>query len=218
MMDVTVLYGDPELPDSEKADRRFTREDREAIRRMKAALSACSELNVRYLERHTDLFSRLQSDPPSFVLNFCDTGYRNDPRKELHVPALLEMMDVPYSGAGPACLGLCYDKSTVRAVAQTHGAPVPGEIFIGADVEAIPLPDRYPAFVKPATGDGSVGITTDSVVHSAVEACNYVEHLRQTLPGRDVLVQEYLQGPEYTIELVGNPGHGLEALPPLEVD
>jgi D-alanine-D-alanine ligase len=217
-MDVTVLHGDPDLPDSEKADRRFSREDREAIRRMKDALSALPGLTVHYLEHHAELLPRLHADPPAFVLNFCDTGYRNDPRKELHVPAVLEMTDVPYSGAGPACLGLCYDKGAVRALAQTHGVPVPDETFVGADAETLPLPDRYPAFVKPATGDGSVGITAASVVHSAEEARAYVEHLRRTVPGRDVLVQEYLQGPEYTVGLVGNPGHGLEALPPLAVD
>jgi D-alanine-D-alanine ligase len=217
-MDVTVLYGDPALPDSEKVDRRFTREDRAAIERMKAALAALPALQVEHLEHHADLLPRLLDDPPAFVLNFCDTGYRNDPRKELHVPAVLEMVDVPYSGAGPACLGLCYDKCTVRAIAQTHGLPVPAETFVGADAETVPLPDRYPAFVKPATGDGSVGITADSVVHSATETRDYVDHLRREMPTRDVLIQEYLQGPEYTVGLVGNPEQELKALPPLAVD
>jgi D-alanine-D-alanine ligase len=217
-MDLTVLYGDLTLPDPAKPDRRFTREDREAVERMKDALASLPGLTVEYVERHADLLPRLQSDPPRFVLNFCDTGYRNEPRHELHVPALLEMTDVPYSGAGPSCLGLCYDKGAVRAIAQAHGVPVPAETFVGGDAEAITLPDRYPALVKPCTGDGSVGITADSVVHSEQDARAYVERLRRELPGRDVLVQQYLQGAEYTVGLVGNPEGGFTVLPPLEVD
>ena len=217
-MHVTVLHGDLSLPDSGKIDRRFTREDREAVERMTTALRSLPDLTVEVLERHEMLLPRLQADPPSFVVNFCDTGYRNEPRHELHVPAALEMTDVPYSGSGPTCLGLCYDKSAVRAIAQAHGVPVPAEHFIEAGTDPLSLPDSYPALVKPCTGDGSVGITADSVVHDADEARAYVERLRVELPGRDILVQEYLQGPEYTIGLVGNPGQTLEALPPLAVD
>ncbi len=51
--------------------------------------------------------------------SICATkGWNNDPFKELHVPALLEVLGLPYTGAGPAALAACYDKGLVRAVAQ----------------------------------------------------------------------------------------------------
>lgn len=217
-MNLTVLYGDLTLPDSAKPDRHFTREDRDAIQQMKDALASLPAITVEYVDRHADLLPRVQTDPPRFVLNFCDTGYRNEPRHELHVPALLEMTDVSYSGAGPSCLGLCYDKGAVRAIAQAHDVPVPAETFVGGDADTISLPDRYPALVKPCTGDGSVGITRDSVVHCQQDARAYVERLRRELAGRDILVQQYLQGTEYTVGLVGNHESGLRVLPPLEID
>jgi D-alanine-D-alanine ligase len=128
------------------------------------------------------------------------------------------MADVPYSGSGPTCLGLCYDKAAVRAIAAAHDVPVPAEQFVGPEMTEPPLPDRYPALIKPCTGDGSVGITAESVVETPAEAEGYMAHLRDTFPGRALLVQPFLTGAEYTVGLIGNPDAGYDALPPLVVD
>lgn len=125
-LDVTVIYGDLTQDGLNRPTPQFTAEDVEAVERMKEALASLDNVTPAYLERHAQLFPRLLNDPPSFVLNFCDTGYRNDPTHELHVPAALEMADVPYSGSGPTCLGLCYDKAAVRAIAAARDVPVHG--------------------------------------------------------------------------------------------
>jgi D-alanine-D-alanine ligase len=237
--DVAVLLGDPRLPDPVKRTGLFAEEDFEAFVRMKAALAEVAErrgFRVRYLEDHGTLLADLAGDPPSFVLNFCDTGFRNDAARELHLPAYLELLGIPYSGAGPVCLGLCYDKALVRSLALTLGIPVPEELAVGPagdprtalDGALDRWGDRFPALVKPSVGDGSVGITKDAVVRSRGEARTYLEGLRRTLPGRVLLIQEYLEGAEYGIGLIGNPssapnteqgaGDGLTALPPMEVD
>ena len=152
------------------------------------------------------------------MVNFCDTGFRNVATQELHVPALLEMLGVPYSGASPACMAICYDKQIVRLVAAAQGIPVPREVCLGRDQTLPERSDLYPALIKPNQGDGSVGITKDAVVRSREEAERYLAWLRRELPGRAMLVQEYLPGPEYGVGLIGNPGSQLEALPALEVD
>jgi D-alanine-D-alanine ligase len=151
------------------------------------------------------------------VVNFCDTGWRNVAAQELHVPALLEMQGVPYSGAPPACMVLCYDKQIVRLLAQAQSVPVPREVYVAADGPPDLPADLYPALIKPNQADGSIGIRQDAVVRSPAEAAAYVAWLRDELPGRALLVQEYLPGPEYGIGLIGNPGE-LVVLPPLEVD
>ena len=115
---------------------------------------------------------------------------------------------MPYTGAGPTCLGMCYDKSLVRAVAVAHGVPVPRETYFDMSQQTGEIPSMFPALIKPNRADGSVGITAASVVNSAEEALAYLNHLRKTLPGRDALVQEYLTGTEYSMGLVGNPGLG----------
>src|SRR3546814_17372208 len=63
-----------------------------------------------------------------------------------------------------------------------------------------------------------IGITSEAVVHTPGEAVRYLTRLREMLPGRPILIQEYLTGTEYSVGIVGNPGQGYHVLPLLEVD
>jgi D-alanine-D-alanine ligase len=215
---ICVLTGDPRLPDPTKREHRYNEEDFATDRAMREAFASLPGCAFEFVNDHEHLFERFAAERPDLVINFCDTGLRNVAAQELHVPALLEMMGVPYSGASPACMALCYDKQIVRLVAGALDVPVPREICLEPD-QALPAAvDLYPALIKPNQGDGSVGITKDAVARSAAEAERYVAWLRRELPGRAILVQEYLPGPEYGVGLIGNPGSELEALPVLEVD
>lgn len=215
---VTVLLGDPHLPDSVKRDGMFNTEDLDTIDRLKRALGELTEYEFKYLDNHASLVTEIRKNPPRFVLNLCDEGYNNDAFMELHVPALLEMADVPYSGAAPPCLGLCYNKAIVRSIAQTLDIPVPAETYFDPNDSSASLPSAFPALVKPNYGDSSIGITVDSVVHTSAQLLGYLDRLGRELPGRAVLVQEYLTGAEYSVGIIGNPGLSNRVLPLLEVD
>lgn len=215
---VTVLLGDPSLPDSVKRGGQFNAEDLETVSRLRKALSELAEYSFDYIDRHEGLFAQLSAQPPAFVLNLCDEGYRNDAFKELHVPAMLEMLGVPYSGAGPGALGLCYDKSLVAAIARSLDVPVPDETFVDPADRGATLPALFPALVKPATGDSSIGIDQHAVVADAESLIARMHQLGQLFPGVPLLVQEFLTGTEYTVGVVGNPGLGHDVLPILEVD
>ncbi len=213
---ITVLLGDPRLPDSSKPGGRFTDDDRDQVRRLKSALAELEEFDFEFVDEHATLLDFLHRHPPEFVLNFCDTGFRNNASLEAHLPACLEMLGIPYSGNGPVALGLCYDKGLVRAAAQSVAVPVPSEVLLQSHD---PLPGiEFPAFIKPNRGDGSVGITTRSLVQDRHDAAAYIEELRDTLPGCSIVVQEFLPGDEYGVGLIGNPGDGFTPLPLLEVD
>ena len=217
-LNICVLTGDPRLPDPTKRDHRYNEEDFATHRAMREAFESLRGFRFEFLDDHAALLERFAHDPPDLVVNFCDTGLRNVATQELHVPALLEMLGVPYTGASPACMAICYDKQIVRLVAAALGVPVPREICLGPDQPLPEDPGLYPALIKPNQGDGSVGITKDAVVGSRAEADRYLAWLRRELPARAILVQEYLPGPEYGVGLIGNPDRRLEALPPLEVD
>lgn len=217
-IDVTVLMGDPRLPDAVKRNGTFNAEDFDTIRKLKDALSELPAYKVRYLDNHATLERDLAELKTDLVLNLCDEGFNNDPAKELHVPALLELRGLPYTGAGPSALAACYDKGLVRAVAQSLDVPVPLETYVRPGDQGATLPSVFPALLKPNTGDSSQGITKDAVVTSTRSLIDYLERLRTEFPRRGVLVQEFLTGPEYSVALVGNPDQGLRALPILEVD
>lgn len=217
---VTVLTGDPHLPDTAKPGQRFNPEDLDTIARMKAALAALGHYDLNFIDRHHDLPARLVDDPPEFVLNLCDTGFRNRASQELHVAALLEILEIPHSGAAPSSMVLTTDKALVRALAQSLGVPVPEEAYFPTSQAAKEAAETlaYPALIKPNRTDGSLGITKDAVVDDAEAARDYLDMLAGLLPGRDILVQEFLSGAEYGMVLIGNPDEGFYVPPPLTVD
>jgi D-alanine-D-alanine ligase len=212
---ITVLLGDPGLPDASKHEARYNAEDVANVGKMTAAIESVG-YEVATLCDHATIMERLAAERPEFVLNFCDTGFRNVATLEWHLACYLEMLGIPYSGAGPAAMAICYDKGLVRAVAAGEGIAVPAEAYFDSPAEA--AVGRFPALIKPNRADGSVGITKDAVVRDAAAARRYLDFLANELPGRAVLVQEYLPGPEYGIGVIGNPATGLRVLPPLEVD
>jgi D-alanine-D-alanine ligase len=218
MLKICVLTGDPRLPDPTKRGQRYNEEDDATHAAMRAVLKGLNRFALEFFDDHRRLLDRFAGDPPDLVLNLCDTGFRNVATQELHIPALLEMLGIPYSGATPACMAVCYDKQIVRLVAEALGVPVPRETYLPRGASLQPAEIALPALIKPNQADGSVGITKDAVVRSRAEAEAYLAWLHRELPGRAVLVQEYLPGPEYGVGLIGNPDDGLTALPALEVD
>ncbi len=215
--EVTVIMGDPRMPDKVKKDGVFNEEDLATIQRLKDSLNQLKQFKFRYYDNHGQLQRHWMSQPPEFVLNLCDEGFKNVATMELHVTALMDMLNIPYSGAGPTCLGLCYNKSWIRAIAADIDVPVPDETYFDPSDQAAALPSIFPALIKPNMGDSSVGITKDAVVHNAEQLIAYIKQLSELFPGAPLLVQEYLQGKEYSVGLIGNPGY-LRALPLLEVD
>jgi D-alanine-D-alanine ligase len=182
------------------------------------ALGDKSRYTFDYLVDHSDLAVALASLRPRLVFNLCDQGFKNDPRKELHIPALCEVLGVPYTGAPPACLVLAFDKVVASAVARSVGVDVPRETLLheGDLVEVLDVP--FPLLVKPNFADGSFGIFRDSVVRNSRELVAYVERVRPYNLG-PLLLQEYLPGTEYCVVAIGNPDCGnFRVLPILEKD
>ena len=185
--------------------------------RLQSALATIESYSFYYIDDHDELIQRLEYERPHLVFNLCDEGFHNRPDMELHIPALLEMRGMAYTGAPPSCLAVCYDKSLVRGLAQALSIPVPGEIRLLPD-QAAPASLAYPLFVKPARGDGSFGIGSWSVAADRHALLAAIDRLRRQHAVRDIVVQEFLEGREYTVGIIGNVESGLTVLPIIEVD
>ncbi len=218
MFDVAVLLGDPRLPYGYNPSNRFEQQDYDAVRSMQDALETLEGFRFRFLDDHGCLWRTLMDGPSALVLNFCNTGYRNNPARQHHVSALLEMLELPYAGAGPESIVLCHHKFLVYALAKDLGIPVPRQVLTRTGHPAACDRASYPAFIKPNGGDGSFGVDTNSVVHDVEEAKRRLVELEAIMPGQEVLIQEYLPGPEYSVGVIGNPQTGYTVLPPLEID
>jgi D-alanine-D-alanine ligase len=218
---VTVLFGDPRKPDALKPLCVFDDDDFYTIDQLKDALRELDGYRYTYLNNHDTLFNDLVKlgTKTDFVMNLCDEGYNNDPRKELHVPALLETLNIPYTGGGPQCLAFCYDKSLVRGIAKEMEIPVPEAFFIKPEDSTFELPFAFPVIVKPNFGDSSFGITQRSVAYSIEQLVNAISEIREKFGyEKPVLVEEFLTGTDFTVGIIGNPPESYTVLPIIQED
>jgi D-alanine-D-alanine ligase len=218
---IAVIFGDPKKPDVLKPSNIFDDDDFYTINKAKVALNELEGYTFYYLDNHNTLMQDLQDlqTKINYVLNFCDEGYFNEARKELHIPALLEILKISYTGSGPQCLAFCYDKSLVRGIAKELQIAVPEAIYIRPDEKIIDLPLYFPAIVKPNFGDSSFGITQKSVVHNGEELLSAVAEIRDKFGyDKPIIIEQFLIGKDLTIGIIGNPPDNYIILPILEED
>ncbi|MEN2975014.1 MAG: D-alanine--D-alanine ligase, partial [Candidatus Caldarchaeales archaeon] len=215
------LLGDPSKHDPLKPGGVFDEDDIYTINRLIQALNELKEYEFIYLMNHDTLLHDLIKirNRIDLVFNLCDEGFYNDPRKELHIPALLETLGIPYTGAGPRCLAYCYDKSLVRGIAKEMGIPVSRAVFLKTDDLTIQIPFDFPAIVKPNFGDSSFGITSRSVVYNEEQLLNAISELRGKFNySGPILIEEFLVGKDLTLGIIGNPPEDYMVLPITEED
>lgn len=218
---VTVVFGDPHLKDEIKPDCVFDEDDYDTINRLKEVLKHLKGYRFTILDNHQTLIADLERlrGKVDYVFNLCDEGFQNDPKKELHVPALLDILGIPYTGSAPQCLAFCYDKSLVRGVAREMHIPVPEAVFVRGENIACDMPFRLPAIVKPNSGDSSFGITEKNVAYSFEDLTRAISSIRARFGfEKPILVEEFLTGPDLSVGIIGNPPESYTVLPIIEED
>ena len=218
---VVVLLGDPRKSDPLKPQSVFDDDDFYTIDQMKDALRNLGEYSFKYLDNH-DTFIHDLSDLKGkidLVFNLCDEGYNNNPRLELHVPSLLESLNIPFTGAGPQCLAICYDKSLTRGLAKEMEIPVPEAFIIKPEDTIMEIPFGFPVIVKPNFGDSSFGITQRSIAYNVNELENAIKEIKDKFGyGKPILVEEFLTGADISVGIIGNPPESYSVLPVIEED
>jgi D-alanine-D-alanine ligase len=218
---VAVLLGDPQKTDTLKPSSVFDDDDFYTIDQMKSVLSRLPMYKFTYFNNHDSLINDLVKNRAKidFIFNLCDEGFNNMASKELHVPALLEMLNIPYTGAGPQCLAHCYDKSLVRGIANEMGIMVPLAFFIKAEDNVFDLSFPFPVLVKPNFGDSSLGITQKSVAYNIEDLVNAIQRIRDQIGfDKPILVEEFLEGADLSVGIIGNPPESYTILPIIEED
>ncbi len=150
-----------------------------------------------------ELLERLLRDPPDFVFNFAE-GHGIGRCREARVPAVLEMLGIPYTGSDPLTLAVTLDKDCAKRLVQSAGVPVPRWTVLEPDHDPTALPRLpYTAIVKPAWEGSSKGIRGKCVVDRVDELVEAVTTLRRD-HRQPILVEEYIAGEELTVGIVGN--------------
>ncbi len=218
---VVVVLGDPKKNDIIKPDTVFDEDDFNTIDQLKIALATLTDYKFTYVNNHDTLIQSLmkQKTQIDYVFNLCDEGFNNEPRFELHVPALLEMLNVPYSGSNPQCLSYCYDKSLIRGIAKEMGIPVAEAFYIKPEDNVFEMNIEFPVIAKPNFGDSSFGITQKSVAYTREDLDSAIIKTRNKFGyDKPLLVEEFLPGKDLTIGIIGNPPDSYQVLPIIEED
>ena len=185
-----------------------------------------------FLEGNLSLIEELPKLKPDLCFNICE-GHWGDSR-ESHVPALLEMLRIPYTGSGVLTLALTLDKPMTKRVLAYHGLLTPEFQVFEREDEPLDPRMRFPMFVKPSREGTGIGVNRQSIVRDEAELRGQLR--RQLARYRQpILVEQFIRGREVTVGVIGNlvapvarrvPEDenaervlkGLRFLPPLEVN
>ncbi len=158
------------------------------------------------IEQTPDIIKNLIKEKPDFVFNIAE-GINSGRARESQVPAVLESLNIPYSGSDPIALGIALDKYLTNIILKYAGVPVPFA-FIIKDKGTLPcykniFRNKKKFIVKPRWEGSSKGIFSDSVV------CDF-EKLKEKFfyivskYKQPALVEEFLQKDEITVGVCGN--------------
>ncbi len=160
------------------------------------------------------LINELTAEAPELVFNLAES-FRGKSALESNVAALLNLIDLRYTGSSPAGLILAGDKTLTKKVLAFHGilsakfaTVYRGQVDWAGDI-------AFPLLVKPPQEDASLGITQKSIVNNVKELLDVMGGTQQEYQS-PVLVEEFIDGREFYVGVLGNSK--VEALPIIELD
>jgi D-alanine-D-alanine ligase len=174
--------------------------------------------NVRVLKGNMHIIDSLQQfmpkvmsgELPGMVFNMA-YGIQGQSRYT-HIPAMLEMVGIPYIGSGPDGHTIALDKVLSKMLFQRNDLPTPSFwIFSKPDEDCSTI--SYPVIVKPKMEAVSFGL---SVVTNETDLKSAIDFIIKEY-NQQALVESFIPGREFAVGLIGN-GANLEVLPIVEID
>lgn len=131
--------------------------------------------------------------------------------RQVHLPAVLDLLGIPFTGSGTTANALCINKTLTKLIMKACGISTPEFFSVRPGETADNLPFS-PAIVKPVKEGGAKGIWEDSVVESVDDMQKAVSRIHERFE-QAALVERFIEGREFTVGIVGN-----EVLPIMEID
>jgi len=167
---------------------------------------------VVHLEATQDLPRVLAEADVDLIFNIAEgVEGRN---REAQVPALCELLGIPYTGSDSATLAIALDKALCKKVLLQHDILTPAYQVMDTGRERLSSDLKFPLIVKPNAEGSSKGIGSASVVDNEEELRATVARIID-LYRQPALVEEYIKGREFTVGLLGDKRP--RVLPPMEI-
>lgn len=156
-------------------------------------------------------FNDLKRSDVDLVFNVCER-INDSSLLEPHAASILDVLEIPYTGSNPFTLSLCMDKIRVKKLLSYHKIPTPEWDYVYSLEDRIRGDLKYPLIVKPANTDNSIGITNNSVVVDKDHLNKQLKYVVEELK-RPALIEEYIEGDEYDVSILGSEEEDLRVLP-----
>lgn len=162
--------------------------------------------SVSLFEQNYGLEDKLRRNRPDFIINLAE-GLGKSRSRESQAPAILESLDIPYSGSDALALGISLDKYLTRSVLAAAEIPIPQGFMVKNLKEVDALKDIFTQnklfIVKPRWEGSSKGIFLNSLVDNFVDLRVRVNYILVNY-SQPALVEEFLDNDEITVGVSGN--------------
>jgi len=128
------------------------------------------------------------------------------------LPTFFEAFNIPYVGSDTNASMLAKDKIKFKKLLTYHTIPTPDWDYVYSLDDEVDEELEFPLIVKPAVFDSSIGITNESVVHNKKELKAQIKKMLTEIKS-PALIEEYIEGDEYRVSIIGNSESDLQILP-----
>jgi D-alanine-D-alanine ligase len=168
-----------------------------------------------FVEADQNFAENIKKAKVDLVFNRAE-GLQGDSR-ESHVPAILEMLKIPYVGSNVLTTAICLNKAWTKKVLLYHDISTPRFFVCQNFQEAKAINDGFPYLLKPNEEGSSIGITEENVVHNRAELEAKLGKILMQYE-QPILVEQFIKGREFSTGLLGRPKQEPEVLSILEID
>ena len=175
-------------------------DDEETVNAIASALRR-GGCRVTKIEADENAYRKLRREMPDIVFNIAE-GLHGESR-ESHIPTILEMLGIPYTGSGPLTLAIALNKAVTHQILEANLIPHPYfQVFKRAD-ERIDPKLRLPAIVKPLSEGSSKGVRNNSMSRDEESLRRQALWVIKTYD-QPAIAEEFMPGREFTVGLIGN--------------
>ncbi|MFX1482213.1 MAG: ATP-grasp domain-containing protein [Promethearchaeota archaeon] len=168
-----------------------------------------------FIEADENILETLKATKPDIVFNRSE-GVRGESR-ESHIPAILEMIGIPYVGANVLSSAVCLNKGWTKKFLAFHNILTPQFNILSNIRQVNKLEFKYPAILKPNEEGSSVGINEDNVVGERKQLVKKLGAMLKEYQ-QPILVEQFIQGREFSVGVLDCLGRKPEVLAILEID
>lgn len=168
-----------------------------------------------FIEADENILETLKQVKPDLVFNRAE-GVRGESR-ESHIPAILEMLGIPYVGANVLSSAVCLNKGWTKKFLAFHGIVTPQFHILSSTRPVNKLDFIFPVILKPNEEGSSVGINEDNVVSDKKQLVKKLGSMLKEYQ-QPILVEQFIQGREFSVGVLDCLGPKPQVLALLEID